>query len=35
LNHRKPQHPPDVYYIRRRPEVLQKFLEDNEKIVAL
>ena len=28
LNRRKPQYPPDVYYIRRKPDVLKLYLND-------
>ena len=35
LNQRKPQFPPDVYYIRRNPQVLNKFLENNEHVQEL
>ena len=30
LNHRKPEHPPDIYYIRRNPKLLDKYLNKNE-----
>ena len=35
LNKKKPQFPPDVYYIRRNPEMLTKFLEHQEHIIEL
>ena len=35
LNKKKPQFPPDVYYIRRNPEMLNKFLENSEHIIEL
>lgn len=30
LNEKKPQHPPAVYYIRRTPHLLEKYLNKNE-----
>ena len=30
LNHRKPEHPPDIYFIRRKPELLDKYLDQQE-----
>ena len=30
LNHRKPEHPPDIYFIRRNPEMLDKYLDEDE-----
>lgn len=30
LNHRKPEHPPDIYFIRRNPKLLDKYLNNNE-----
>ena len=27
LNYRKPEHPPDIYFIRRKPELLDKYLD--------
>ena len=30
LNHRKPEHPPDIYFIRRKPELLDKYLDQTE-----
>jgi hypothetical protein len=30
LNHRKPEHPPDIYFIRRKPELLDKYLDTQE-----
>lgn len=30
LNHRKPEHPPDIYFIRRKPELLDKYLDQSE-----
>ena len=30
LNHRKPEHPPDIYFIRRKPELLEKYLDKTE-----
>jgi hypothetical protein len=30
LNHRKPEHPPDIYFIRRKPELLDKYLDNSE-----
>ena len=35
LNKRKPQFPPDVYYIRRSPDLLSKFLHDSTHIAEL
>ena len=35
LNNKKPQFPPDVYYIRRNPEVLKTFLNHKEHITNL
>ena len=35
LNKKKPQFPPDVYYIRRNPEVLNKFLENESNVTEL
>ena len=35
LNKKKPQFPPDVYYIRRNPEVLSKFLDNQDHITEL
>ena len=29
LNHRKPQHPPDIYFIRRNPLLLSKYKDPN------
>ena len=30
LNHRKPEHPPDIYFIRRNPKLLDKYLDPVE-----
>lgn len=30
LNHRKPEHPPDIYFIRRNPKLLDKYLDQRE-----
>ena len=30
LNHRKPEHPPDIYFIRRNPKLLDKYLNPVE-----
>ena len=30
LNYRKPEHPPDIYFIRRKPELLDKYLNNKE-----
>jgi hypothetical protein len=30
LNYRKPEHPPDIYFIRRKPELLDKYLDHTE-----
>lgn len=30
LNHREPQYPPDVYYIRRNPDLVKKYLDPGE-----
>lgn len=30
LNYREPQHPPDVYFIRRNPEMVKKYLDPKE-----
>ena len=30
LNGRRPEHPPDIYFIRRKPELLDKYLDDEE-----
>ena len=35
LNERTPQHPPDVYFIRRSPKTLKKFLKNPQRIVDL
>ena len=35
LNTKKPQFPPDVYYIRRNPDVLKTFLNDKDHITNL
>ena len=32
LNTRKPQYPPDVYYIRRNPNVLQNYLKNRNTL---
>ena len=32
LNYREPQHPPDIYYIRRTPDLLNRFLHDDEEM---
>lgn len=33
LNSRKPEHPPDMYYIRRNPEMLERFLNDEHRML--
>jgi len=33
LNYHKPQHPPDMYYIRRNPNMLNKFLENEDHML--
>ena len=30
LNYKKPEHPPDIYFIRRKPELLDKYLDESE-----
>ena len=30
LNGKKPQHPPDIYFIRRQPDLLDKYLDQEE-----
>ena len=30
LNLKKPQHPPDIYFIRRNVNLLEKYLDDHE-----
>ena len=30
LNQRKPEHPPDIYFIRRNPDLLDKYLDEKE-----
>ena len=30
LNYKKPEHPPDIYFIRRNQELLNKFMDDRE-----
>jgi hypothetical protein len=30
LNYRKPEHPPDIYFIRRNPQLLDKYLDQEE-----
>lgn len=30
LNHKKPEHPPDIYFIRRQPEMMDKYLDQEE-----
>ena len=30
LNHRKPEHPPDIYFIRRNPALLDRYLDNEE-----
>ena len=30
LNYRKPEHPPDIYFIRRKPHMLDKYLDKQE-----
>ena len=30
LNYRKPQHPPDIYYIRRNPDLFQMYRDPRE-----
>lgn len=30
LNKKKPEHPPDIYFIRRKPELLDKYLDQEE-----
>ena len=30
MNRRKPEHPPDIYFIRRKPEMLHKYLDNEE-----
>ena len=32
LNYRQPQHPPDIYYIRRTPDLLSKYLHDDDEM---
>jgi len=33
LNNKKPEHPPDMYYIRRNPEMLERFLNDEHRML--
>ena len=35
LNERQPQHPPDVYFIRRNKNTLRKYLNDPSKLEEL
>jgi hypothetical protein len=30
LNHRKPEHPPDIYFIRRNPRLLEHYLNERQ-----
>jgi hypothetical protein len=30
LNRKRPEHPPDIYFIRRKPEMLNKYLDIEE-----
>ena len=30
LNHRKPEHPPDIYFIRRNQNMLERYLNQRE-----
>ena len=35
LNYRRPEHPPDIYYIRRNPDMVKRFLVKQDEYSEL